>query len=81
MADALRAYENADASEILPPSVRPFKLRDFAARAGSRLVVGPRSVLGVGAFGAVFEAVYTPEHGSPLIVAVKYQALPEEVRL
>ena len=78
------AYGRADASAIIPSFIAVFSSGDFSEDLCSRLVVPAQGLLGVGAYGAVYEAALSSEPSDQnkniSIVAVKYQALPEEVR-
>ena len=71
-------FASAETSAILPPSVDAFISSDFSDELNRRLIVCPKGLLGVGAYGAVFEAALALPGSIPSVVAVKFQALPEE---
>jgi hypothetical protein len=72
--------ENADTASILPESIPGFTINNFNADLENRLVLSTKCLLGVGAYGAVYEGVLKEgQNEPPKIVAVKFQALPEEV--
>lgn len=71
--------DNADTESILPSSIRGFTSQDFQNDLQDKLIICPKCLLGVGAYGAVYEATMKVlDRPSPEIVAVKFQALPEE---
>lgn len=98
---ALSRYAEAEPGGILPDHVEPFTAGHFSEDLGRRLVVSARGLLGVGAYGAVYEATLaltaptadgkadgTPAaphspgcRSSRAVVAVKFQALPDEAML
>jgi hypothetical protein len=76
--DVLEAFSRSETASILPEAIPAFTADHFSHDLGSRLLISPRGLLGAGAFGIVYEAAMcTARH--PIIVAVKFQMLPEEV--
>mmetsp|Transcript_32039 Transcript_32039/g.41187 ORF Transcript_32039/g.41187 Transcript_32039/m.41187 type:complete len:798 (+) Transcript_32039:99-2492(+) len=71
--------DGADTESILPSSISGFTSKDFSPVLEDELLVCPKCLLGVGAYGAVYEATLKVKgSSSPRVVAVKFQALPEE---
>jgi len=105
MEAAMSRYDQAEPGGILPDHIEPFSVGHYSGDLGLRLVVSAQGLLGVGAYGAVYEAALALSDSaaneshdgtaegtvglltSPLckmrkaIVAVKYQALPDEAML
>lgn len=76
----MELIENADTESILPESIAGFTVNDFSSDLENRLVICTKCLLGVGAYGAVYAGIMKKDRNlPPKMVAIKFQALPEEV--